>query len=356
MNFNKIKIFTVYDYLFVSIIWLLIFLSPLMVVTKDYNWNHIRSVWISMIPFFTIFVLNRSISIPLLFFKRRYKSFVILSILLIGTGTIYVQNFGVQPHNRERLDREHHSFREGRAPKRAPRPAQLPKSLNFIILSFLIIGFDTGLKSSFRWVESEQKRVEKDKESVETQLLFLKNQVSPHFFMNTLNNIHSLIDIDGDQAKESVIQLSKLMRHLLYDSDTKLISIKKEFEFIRNYVDLMRLRFSDKVKISLEIPDIVEDLKIPPLLFTSFVENSFKHGVTYKQESLIDINIQLSDKSLLFSCVNSKPIEDSVSNGSINGIGVKNSKQRLNLIYGDNYKLNIDNQDDRYEVKLEVPV
>ncbi len=140
-----------------------------------------------------------------------------------------------------------------------------------------------------RWSKLEQEKTLLEKENVQNQLAFLRNQVSPHFFMNTLNNIHALIDVDTEEAKEAIIKLSKLMRHLLYDSQAELVPLAKEMEFIQSYINLMKLRFSEKVKINLSIPDQLPDKSIPPFLFTSFVENAFKHGISYQNSSFIDI-------------------------------------------------------------------
>ncbi len=176
-----------------------------------------------------------------------------------------------------------------------------------MIFSFLLVGFDTGLMTIFRLAKSERKRAILEKQNADVQLAFLRNQVSPHFFMNTLNNIHSLIDFDTDEAKDSIIRLSKLMRHLLYDSEIEKIPIRKEIEFIKNYVDLMKLRYSDKVKITLDLPDQLPDKSIPPLLFTSFVENAFKHGISYQHSSFINITFSIDDDQLNFEVRNSNP-------------------------------------------------
>lgn len=222
------------------------------------------------------------------------------------------------------------------------------------MISILIIGFDTGLKISVKWAQSEQKRMRAEKDSVESQLAFLQNQVSPHFFMNTLNNIHSLIDIDTSEAKKSIIKLSKLMRHLLYDSQVELIPLKKEIAFIQNYVELMQLRFSEKVRISLYVPEQMPEKLIPPLLFTSFVENAFKHGISYQEKSFIDISFSNGSNRLSFSIRNSNPAMKKEDGPS--GIGIENSRKRLDLIYGDTYTLEIDENNEAFTVNLNIPV
>ncbi len=202
--------------------------------------------------------------------------------------------------------------------------------------------------------EAERRKAKLETENVGSQLAFLRNQVSPHFFMNTLNNIHSLIDIDTEEAKESIIRLSKLMRHLLYESDIERIPIQKEADFIRNYVDLMKLRYSEKVRINLMLPEQIPDKLIPPLLFTSFLDNAFKHGVSYQQDSFIVIAMTIVEDSLVFEVRNS--ISNRENQDKSSGIGMENSRRRLDLIYKDKYTLDIKELADVYYVKLTIPL
>jgi len=232
-------------------------------------------------------------------------------------------------------------------------PNPIPKYANFLILAVLLVGFDTGLKISMRWANLEQEKFKLQKESVENQMAFLRNQVSPHFFMNTLNNIHALIDIDADEAKESIIKLSKLMRHLLYDSEEKLTPIKKEVEFIQSYIELMRLRFTDKVNIEVDIPDDIPDKSIPPLLFTSLLENAFKHGISYNQTSFVKIVMSFSENRLNFTIENSNHPRDTEASS---GIGIENTKKRLSLLYKDNFDLEILGEKEIYKVNLNIPL
>lgn len=193
-----------------------------------------------------------------------------------------------------------------------------------------------------------------EKENAESQLAFLRNQVSPHFFMNTLNNIHSLIDIEKEEAKETIIRLSKLMRHLLYDSEVEEIAIQKEIEFVRNYVDLMRLRYSEKVNINLDIQPDIPEKTIPPLLFTSFVENAFKHGISYQHDSYIFITFSHQNNKLLFRIENSN-YKNEIDEGP-SGIGIENARKRLDLLYGNLYSLKIEEKKLVYIVNLSIPL
>jgi LytS/YehU family sensor histidine kinase len=234
------------------------------------------------------------------------------------------------------------------------RPEPVPAYINLLILSVLVFGFDTGLKITSKWVHSEQLRMNLEKENIETQLAFLKHQVSPHFFMNTLNNIHSLIDLDAVEAKKSVIKLSNLMRHLLYESDNEMSPVKSEVDFIKSYVDLMRLRYSNEVKITLKVPNLIPDKSIPPLLFISLLDNAFKHGISYVSESLVEIELAIKPDKLCFKITNSKNIE--ISNKSVPGIGIENTRKRLDLLYKENYTLDITDRGNIFITNLTIPI
>ena len=190
---------------------------------------------------------------------------------------------------------------------------------------------------------------------MEIQLAFLRNQISPHFFMNTLNNIHALIDINTEDAKESVIKLSKLMRYLLYDSDHGKVPLSKEVEFIRSYVELMKLRYSDKVLINLSFPEIIPSMDISPMLFTSIVENAFKYGVSYQHESFIDILMNTDVNDLHFRIRNSVHLSEGKENES-GGIGLVNLQKRLDLIYGKNHSITTAQSNDIFEINIRIPL
>ena len=171
--------------------------------------------------------------------------------------------------------------------------------------------------------------------------------------MNTLNNIHALVDIEPSKAQETIRELSKMMRFVLYESDKSGVPLKKELEFIRTYIKLMELRFTDKVKITVEMPSDVPDKTIPPLMLISFIENAFKHGVSYQHESFIDVKVETEPEQLMFTCRNSKADKPNEEKG---GVGLANVKQRLNLLYGHRYKLHIHDTADSYNVELTIPL
>jgi len=172
--------------------------------------------------------------------------------------------------------------------------------------------------------------------------------------MNTLNNIHSLVDINTNEAKEAIIKLSRMMRYLLYETDTEKTTLRKEIEFLESYINLMKLRFSEKVRISLKLPTVIPEKTIPPFLFISLIENAFKHGVSYREESFIDINLMIADERLLLVVMNSKADNNPIKEYS--GIGLDNTRKRLALIYGSNYHFDIIDKESLFTVNLSIPL
>ena len=345
------------------LVWIVLIVAPVFFNgSRSFKWQDFLNPMETIIPLFIIFLINRFVLVPRFLLNKKRLYYLISVAGLIAVTTIGSLLISPKPT----IKRPPHNIGNNWQPP-PPHPGQIvpppPKPLrnqpmppfaNILIFSILIIGFDTGLRVSFRLAETEKEKAKLEKENVGAQLAFLRNQVSPHFFMNTLNNIHSLIDFDTEEAKESIIRLSKLMRHLLYDSEIERIPIQKEIDFIRNYVDLMRLRFSDRVIIDLKLPSQLPNKTIPPLLFTSFLENAFKHGISYEHSSFINILFSVESHRLNFEVRNSIAANENKSEDS--GIGIENSRKRLDLIYGDSYSLNIDDNNDEHCVRLSIPL
>lgn len=358
------------EFILVTFVWLVIIAAPLLFNENNYfEWRNILQPLEVNIPLFFLFLLNRFVFVPQILFKKKRIAYILsivglISLLTIGTF-IYEREFGVNPpdfQNKKSLNSPaqienlppHLDQVRRLAFNPPPAGRHMPPFINLLIFSFLIVGFDTGLMASFKLAKAENEKANLEKENIESQLAFLRNQVSPHFFMNTLNNIHALIDIDTEEAKESIIKLSKLMRHILYESEAKMIPIKKELGFIQNYIDLMRLRFSDKVKISFNYPESIPDKLIPPLLSISFLENAFKYGVSYNSKSFIDISFLTDNDMLNIKVSNSNHKTD--KNDEASGIGLVNAKKRLSLIYNDNYNLDIKDDNNIFTVNLSIPI
>jgi len=358
--------FNLVEIILVAMVWLVLIAAPVFFRGNGVSdWRDAVVPFHTLIPLLVIFLINRFLLVPQFLFKKRSLSYLfsvagLIAVFTLGAYFFLGQSANKRPRHEMNNPLKPPPPRQERFDKGLPPPARpqrrdpIPPFANLLLFSILLVGFDTGLKVSFRLGESEREKAKLEKEHVDTQLAFLRNQVSPHFFMNTLNNIHSLIDINTEEAKEAIIRLSKLMRHLLYDSEIEKIPIRKEVEFIKNYVDLMKLRFSDKVKISMRIPEQLPEKSIPPLLFTSYVENAFKHGISYQHASFIDMVISCTENNLTFEIKNSNPQTE--KEGDSAGIGIENSRKRLDLIFGSNYTLKVEDRKDEYFLRLSIPI
>ena len=240
-----------------------------------------------------------------------------------------------------------------------------PFDPNSVLISFVVgimlIGFNIAIKLIMKSIDDEHRMKELENAKLQNELNYLKAQLNPHFFMNTLNNIHALVDIDSEKAKTTIIEFSKLMRFVLYEADRPTIDVSKEVAFIANYVKLMELRYTSEVDISFDSPAMLPSADIPPLLFVSFLENAFKYGVRYNEKSYIHIVMEIVGDRLIYKVANSywPPIEAPAGTTTqlpkSGGIGIANSVKRLDLIYGNNYFLDYGVRENEYRVMLSIP-
>jgi uncharacterized protein (DUF2164 family) len=327
------------------------------------DWQRVTHEWMRFLPFLIVFLVHNYLLFPQFFVPKKrilYFSLTLILILLAGLFADFAGNFfNLVPNEPMQMPPRGQMHPFGNEMPMGPnQPGPRPFHRMIIdnaLVSILVVGFNAAIKVTVIWQAEEQKNKELEKEKLQTELAFLKNQVSPHFFMNTLNNIHALIDINSEDAKESLIKLSKLMRYLLYDSETGKTTLAKEIEFIKSYVDLMKLRFTEKVSVKLAFPENVPNIEIPPMLFTSLVENAFKHGVSYQNDSFIEIIMNANKEFLFFRIINSK---QKSGNGieEKGGIGMGNLQKRLDLIYGKKYSLVQNESEKEFEINIKLPL
>ena len=237
-----------------------------------------------------------------------------------------------------------------------PPPSHMfgPRQTTDLVLLVFLLSINVGVKLYFRSRRRDQEMQELQRENLHAQLEYLKYQVNPHFFMNTLNNIHALVDIDPEMAKDAIVQLSKMMRYILYEGNQQMVPLQKETQFLQSYLHLMRLRYTDKVDIRCDIAGTMDGATVPPLLLITFVENAFKHGISYARESFVHIALSTEEGRILFSCNNSSHSDVNDEHG---GVGLQNARRRLDLIYGENYTLFIlDGSPESYDVDLNLPL
>lgn len=304
----------------------------------------------TLIPFLFLFLVNNALLIPRLLATNRYGRYLSLTLGLVLIVWLLQGGYFFYEITRHELP-QHIKMHPG------PRPL-LPWPLFMeLICDALIVGVNLAIALLFQRFHDRLEHERLLKSNAESQLSYLKAQINPHFYMNMLNNIHGMIEIDPEKAQEMVIEMSRLMRYTLYDSSKPHIALRQEIEFLRDYMGLMRQRYPrDKVRISKEFPDddSISGVMIPPLLFLVFIENSFKHGVSYSTDSFITVKLEIAEGRLTFRCLNSVHGTEGVKTGS-KGIGLQNVSQRLDLIYGNAYSLEVHDTERTYLVTLTIP-
>ena len=330
-------------------VWMVIILVPVlnskMLEEVHVSLENILIAWLKIAPYLLIFIIHNSLIAPrLLLRKHRYVWYLVVNLLTITAVFSLVAIYEkYAPYDTEPY------ILNGKASF-----TDLAIYWN-ILLGFFMTGLNMGIKLLYRSLRDEQQMEELKRQNLQAEMDYLRYQINPHFFMNTLNNIHALIDIDTEYAKSAVIELSKMMRYVLYESGSETISLKKDIQFIENYIELMRIRYDSSIDICLDYPATIPNkVAIPPLLLIVFVENAFKHGVSYNHASFIHIRIGYRDDAVTAVISNSRHEK---SRPGTTGIGLENVKKRLTLIYQDNYTLSIDDSDPAvYTVKLIIPI
>ena len=207
--------------------------------------------------------------------------------------------------------------------------------------SALVIGISTSVTAIQKWQKDKQSHQEMEQDKISSELSFLKAQINPHFFFNTLNNIYALTLINADTSRKAIHQLSRMMRYVLYDTQNTTTQLSQEIAFIKDYISLMQLRLTDVVKIEFSSPAALKDVAIAPMLFLPFVENAFKHGVSATQQSHINIIVEQQENTLILKVVNTVIKEQSNNLEEGSGIGLNNTRRRLDLLYPGRYSLDI---------------
>ena len=221
----------------------------------------------------------------------------------------------------------------------------------FFLLNCIVAAIAIGIRHFIRTRQIRQQLKDEQAKHTEAELAWLKNQINPHFLFNTLNNISSLTQIDPDAAQDAIAQLSDLLRYAMYETNKSLVPIQGEVEFMENYIALMKLRCNDKAVVNAQWDIINGQSEIAPLLFISLIENAFKHGLSSSRPSRIDIRLEQQEGLLVFTCDNTNyPKSDADRSGS--GIGIENTRRRLELMYHDRYQWEQSLDDNIYHVRI----
>jgi sensor histidine kinase YesM len=218
----------------------------------------------------------------------------------------------------------------------------------------MAFALSSTVRLTMEWFKNEHQKKEMEAEKLSSELAFLKSQVNPHFLFNILNNICSLARKKSDETENAIIKLSQIMRYMLQDSKDEKVSLEKEVEYLQSYIELQRLRLPEAVKINFTIEGRPELYSIEPLLLIPFIENAFKHGVSYQDCSDISIRLVCLSREIAFTVNNhiARRNGDNIEQGS--GIGLKNVTRRLDLLYPGKHQLNISDDGHQYNVELNI--
>lgn len=371
-----------------SVVWGLLFAAPLLSLyvrtvsdsNVTFEWTEVFIVWRKFAVYLLLFLLHNFLLAPLLVHQHRRVAYFTIVTVVVGVFAVYQCTSRPEipsghPDKELFLKHERPPYEPQDLPERLPRPrgdgrpADAPPpivgehDILAIVVLILLFGANLGIKGYFRSSDDRKRLAQLEHENLEQQLEYLRYQINPHFFMNTLNNIHALVDIDPEQAKSTIVELSRMMRFVLYEGNKQSVPLSREIDFIRHYVALMQLRYTDKVRIDIDLPHELPDRQIPPLILITFIENAFKHGVSYQRESFIEVKTTVEHNELQFTCRNSKAKEQPSSRPALEGagnekggIGLANIRKRLDLLYGNAYQLAIHDETDVYAVRLVIPL
>lgn len=232
-----------------------------------------------------------------------------------------------------------------------------PTSIDIFFLIFgtyIIVISASIIKMVKYWYLEKKHSQEINKERIEAELKLLKSQINPHFLFNTLNNIYALALQKSDSTSDAVVKLSKILDYLLYECNDTYVLLEKEIDVIQNYIELEKIRFGDKVQIQFSKNGDFKNLKIAPNLLLPYIENAFKHGVSkLRQAAYLKLDINVSDKKLHFHVENNIKIQDDLLKSS-SGIGLSNVEKRLNLLYKNNFELELNADQNVFKVNLKI--
>lgn len=330
-------------------VWLMLFLSPLM-FSHEQTISLVRVAAFSIFPLcmMTVFYTNYLWLVPRYYIAHEERFYWIFNMIMILVLAVLMQLW---------MHLLHPLFPDDGRPH--PEPSFLKQLLfvarNIFNLS-VVLFIATSMEISSRWHQMEDERIEMEAARKEAELANLRSQINPHFLLNTLNNIYALTAFDTEKAQKAIMELSKMLRHMLYDNQQTMVNLKEEIQFIGNYVNLMKLRLPQNVEVRFHsnYPEPC-NIQVAPLIFISLVENAFKHGVSPTEKSFIDISIS-AEKDLLTCEIKNSNYPKTQQDRSGHGIGLQQVERRLNLSYPQRHtwKKGITDNGKQYYSKIEI--
>jgi two-component system LytT family sensor kinase len=342
---NKILIHIIIWCFFIGISLIQFYESPFYISSDFYI------QWITGI---ILFYLNYTYLVTHLLLKKKYASYISILLILIIIFMVFRHEFFTPEFREMRLQNGENfpriPYNEGinhRMPRR-------DKSIFFKIVPsvfyILIIAISTIIKTLSELYDDQQNKLIAESQRTATELNYLRTQTNPHFLFNSLNSIYSLAHKKSDLVPDAIVTLSEMMRYMLYETDNKYVLLEKEINYIKNYIELQKLRLNNIENISINIHGNTKDKFIEPMLLISFIENAFKYGTDYKGTAFVKIVITIEENVFSFWIENK--IENSRKDPENSGIGLVNIKNRLNLLYPNTHQLDLTSTDSKFTVHL----
>lgn len=308
---------------------------------ETYKWSRIFFVYII---FLFMFYINIYLLVPRLFFRAKYLLYLLCLIAVVLSGinvlSYILSNYFEMPEEVRGINKPVKNMYDG------------------MMISIPIIMMTTTVKLLQRWVKDNERISELKNLTLNMELNELKNQINPHFLFNMLNNVKALIRTNPEKATTVIMKLSEFLRYQLYENNEQKTPLNSEINFISNFLNLEKIR-RDNFRFDIEFNSEEKKLTnvfVPPNLFTTFIENAIKHSFNLSEkEAFIQIKIKNDDNKLHFICINSKGFEKDL-NEKYSGLGLTNIKRRLELLYENEYELDITSTEDEYKVKLIIPI
>ncbi|WP_449387722.1 sensor histidine kinase [Chryseobacterium lineare] len=338
-------------YRFVRHILLLLWLFLLLVnvnFTSDFTEDSRYFLFLTVFMTFVMMIyVNMYVIVPLFFFKGKYFAYLLAVLMLCIIGLAFLIFIIGNIFNNYHINDQHRTFPVN----------EYFESVNFVMLFILLT---TTIKLLQRWIVDSTRMSELKTLTMNLELNELKNQITPHFLFNMLNNIKALIRNNPLKATDIIVRLSDLLRYQLYESSNEKVRLTSEIKFITNFLSLEKIRrdhFDFTIQTDNEVPDL-RTIEIPPNLFLPFVENAIKHSTeTSENQSNINIRFFVTEKEICFSCINSIPLEKEQTENPYGGLGLKNIIRRLQLLFNeDEYKLETTSTANQYTVNLKIPI
>lgn len=347
--------------------WLLFMTIPLLFMTQGQPLSNLSGS--ILLPYFqfcllyiSIFYLHTNWLIPVYFLRKKYLVYsLILTLLLVFV--FFIKPFdALMKQNRPGERRVNQTTMHRPPPPPAPQGgfSKQPPAHNFnpgahfditsIFIFIMIIGLGSALQYMKQWQRFEKRALQAEAEKATAELSFLKAQINPHFLYNTLNNIYTLCLIGSDHAAESILKLSNIMRYVTDESDADFVPLSDEIACISNFIALQKLRLGKKVTLKYEVEGEADNHRISPLLLMTFIENAFKYGLSNHLEASIKISIKIAQQKIYFSAENQ--IFEHQERQQRKGIGIDNTKKRLDYLYPNTHSLRIVNEQGWFKVFL----